>query len=468
MDHLSFSPWIRGAALLLLGGAGLLPAGCDGPSGPAEDVQDSLSVLGRAAPDAPQTNLLFVLVDTLRADRLGGYGYSRSTSPFLDQLARNGVSFRRVLSPSSWTKPAVASLFTASYPARHGVLRANDALTAAARLPAEVFRDAGYGTAGVVGNHWLSQRFGFEQGFEAYQRFTRDYVMRQRKTDADSGASGHWVDRDITESALEFLRGAGARPFFLYLHYMGVHNYASDPAPPHFGGAESDRYDNAVAELDREVAKLVAALEELGLRSTTLVVVTSDHGESLSERGFDGHGFSLYAQEVQVPLLLSPPLPLDPARVVQLPVSSIDIFPTLYEILGVEAPTELGGRSLLPLIRSGLDAAGAATPVFSHLDRRWSDLGREPEPIAAVQAGRHYYVRDLNDPTRAELFDTLSDPAQRESLAGSAGPDITNPLRRHLRRYSSLAQDDRGSAEQVELGHEILKELEQLGYVIGE
>jgi len=456
---------IAGPALLLLA-LGTPLAGCGRPGEPQPGSLQQLAALARA--DASPTSLLVILVDTLRADRLSGYGYSRPTSPFLDQLASGGVSFRRVLSPSSWTKPAMASILTASYPARHGVLRANDALPETARLPAEVFGDAGYRTAAVVGNHWLSQRFGFEQGFQVYQRFTRDFVLRRQRRDPESTTSGHWADRDITESAIEFLRGVGEAPFFLYLHYMGVHNHASDPAPPHFGSEPDARYDNAVAEADRQVANVVGALEELGLRSRTLVVVTSDHGESLSERGFDGHGFSLYAQEVEVPLLISPPFPLERPREVKIPVSSIDLFPTLYEILGVGPPPGLVGRSLLPIILSGPDAAGGPVPVFSHLDRRWSDLAREADPIASVLLGRHYYIRDLKDPNRAELFDVFSDPAQLESLARSAGPDIANPLRRQLRRYDATAQQASGSAVQVELPAEILKELEQLGYVIRE
>jgi hypothetical protein len=144
------SGWIGEAARLLLISASALALGCERGE---PDAEAPGSLFGLARPGAPPASLLFILVDTLRADRLGSYGYPRATSPFLDEIARGGVSFRRTLSPSSWTKPAVASLFTASYPANHGVLRANDALTDRALLPAEVFRDAGYRTGGVVGNH---------------------------------------------------------------------------------------------------------------------------------------------------------------------------------------------------------------------------------------------------------------------------------------------------------------------------
>jgi len=415
--------------------------------------------------EGPPTSVLFVLIDTLRADRLGGHGHARPTSPFLDSLARRGVDFRRVLSPSSWTKPAVASIFTASYPASHGVLRADQALPQEARLPAEVFRDAGYRTGAIVGNHWLAKRFGLEQGFDTQLRFTGDFVRGQRKTDAASGAQGLWVDRDITDSAIEFLRAHGREPFFLYLHYMGVHNHESDPAPPHFGDDPGHRYDNAVAEVDHQLARLVAALDEHGLRSRTLLVVTSDHGESLSERGFDGHGYSLYGQEVNVPLVLAPPFQLEPPLVVNTPVSSVDIFPTLYAMLGLPPPPHADGRSLLGILGSEPGAPVDVVPVFSHLDRRWSELGRSPAPVASVLMRRLYLVQDLEDPTRAELFDVLADPAQRRNLARGGPPEQLDPLRSQLHAYARR-EPTWGAAQGVELGPEILGELEQLGYVI--
>lgn len=450
-----------GAAVLMLAAAAIL-ASCGRQESHSGTVEELVSLHLR---EGPPTSVLFVLIDTLRADRLSGHGYARPTSPFLDALARSGVSFRRVLSPSSWTKPAVASIFTASYPATHGVLRADDALPQAARLPAEVFHDAGYRTGAIGGNHWLAKRFGLDQGFDTHLRFTRDFVRGQRKTDAASGAEGLWGDRHITESALEFLRAHGREPFFLYLHYMGVHNHESDPAPPHFGEDPALLYDNAVAEVDRQVARVVGALDELGLRSHTLVLVTSDHGESLSERGFDGHGYSLYAEEVNVPLLLAPPFRLDPPLVVNTPVSSVDIFPTLYAMLGLPQPPHADGRSLLGILSAGPGAPVDAVPVFSHLDRRWSELGRSPQPLAAVLVRRLYLVQDLEDPTRAELFDVLADPSQRQNLARGGPPGQLDPLRSQLRAYAER-EPAWGAAQSVELGPEILGELEQLGYVI--
>jgi arylsulfatase A-like enzyme len=460
------STWLLGgtALLLLVAGAALLFLR-DAPAPATGSVRDLLALHRRGG---PPTSLIFVVADTLRADRLSGQGYVRPTSPFLDSLARGGVSFRRVLAPSSWTKPAMASILTASYPATHGVLRADDALPAAARLPAEVFRDAGYHTGAVVANHWVTRRFGFDQGFDTYLRFTREHVRARRRRDAATDTSGYWVDRDIGDAAIEFLRVNGHEPFFLYLHYMGVHNYESDPAPAHFGRDLALRYDNAVAELDRELERLVGALDRLGLRSRTLLVVTSDHGESLAERGYEGHGYSLYAQEVNVPLVISPPFALEPPLVVNTPVSSIDLFPTLYEMLGLPPAPDADGRSLVPVLRTRRGAEPEVAPVFSHLERRWSELGHAPEPIAAVLDRRLYLVQDLADPSRAELFDVVEDPAERENLARGAPAARLAALREELRAYAEGDPAAWGGAEHVELGPDILGELEQLGYLIRE
>jgi arylsulfatase A-like enzyme len=460
------STWLLGGTALLLLAAGAALLWLRDAAAPATGtVRDLVSLHRRAG---PPTSLVFVVIDTLRADHLSANGHTRPTSPFLDSLARQGVDFRRVLAPSSWTKPAMASILTASYPATHGVLRADDALPAAARLPAEVFRDAGYRTGAVVANHWVTPRFGFDQGFDTYLRFTREHILARRRHDAATDTSGYWVDRDVTEAAIEFLRVNGHEPFFLYLHYMGVHNYESDPAPAHFGRDPALRYDNAVAEVDRELARLVGALDRLGLRSRTLLVVGSDHGEALAERGYAGHGYSLYAEEVNVPLVLSPPFPLDPPLVVNTPVSSIDLFPTLYEMLGLPPAPGADGRSLVPVLQTRRGAEPEVAPVFSHLERRWSELGHAPEPIAAVLDHRLYLVQDLTEPSRAELFDVVADPAERQNLARGPAARRLPALRRQLHAYAQGDPAAWGAPDHVELGPDILGELEALGYVIRE
>src|SRR5262249_17424784 len=184
------------------------------PIGPADDIV--------ALKQRKDTNVLFVLIDTLRAQHLRTYGYVRPTSPFLDFLAYQGVRFGRQMSQSSWTKCSMASLWTALYPQRSGVTRFDDVLPAEARMAAEVFRDAGFHTAGIWRNGWVEGYFGFDQGFDLYTRAAgRGPGPEMRRRNPTLLTNG--TDMDAVEAASEFLRINGRERWFLYLHLMDVH-----------------------------------------------------------------------------------------------------------------------------------------------------------------------------------------------------------------------------------------------------
>ncbi len=196
-------------------------------------------------------NLLFVLIDTLRADRLSAYGYDRETSPNIDALAATGVRFAEHLSQSSWTKCSMASLWTGSYPARTGVTRAPQAVSEEARMPAEIFREAGFRTAGIWRNGWIDPNFGFSQGFEIYlsPRSERAKANRMRRLE-NPNITLTGDDGDILFSAYEFLRAHGHERWFLYLHMMDVHQYAYTEETALFGTTYSDSYDNSIRWVD--------------------------------------------------------------------------------------------------------------------------------------------------------------------------------------------------------------------------
>src|SRR5690606_4753589 len=242
-------------------------------------------------------NVIFVLIDTLRADHLGAYGYHRDTSPTIDELARFGVRFARARAQSSWTKASLASLWLARYPAATGVTRFSHAIGDGATLPAEVFRAAGHRTGGIYRNGWVAANFGFAQGFELYLRPT----PRQLPPGAVQRGQRHGgfqlpgTDLDATEAALEFMRSHAHRPFFLYVHYMDVHQYLYEEHHALFGTSYVDAYDNAIRWTDTNVAMLVAELDALGLADDTLLVIASDHGEAFGEHGLEGHAKDVYA-----------------------------------------------------------------------------------------------------------------------------------------------------------------------------
>src|SRR5262245_10104598 len=304
----------------------------------------------RALAQRRDLNVVFVLVDTLRADRLGSYGYSRPTTPNLDALAEQGIAFDRVLSQSSWTKTSMASLWTATFPLRNGVVRYDDVLPPAATLPAEVFREAGFRTAGIWRNGWVAPNFGFDQGFEFYTspRPGRERARLERGNPSAEGLPGS--DEDVATSTFEFLDSYGRERFFLYLHLMDLHQYVYDDKAQRFGTSYSDVYDQSLNWTDRVIGAIVSKLEEVGAQDRTLVVVASDHGEAFLEHGYEGHARNLYREVTYVPLVIALPFRLAQGVRIGEQVSNVDIWPTVLDLVGLAPLPNVDGRSLVPLI----------------------------------------------------------------------------------------------------------------------
>ncbi|MGB0618986.1 MAG: sulfatase [Myxococcota bacterium] len=375
------------------------------------------------------TNVLFILVDTLRADRLGCYGYERDTSPTLDYLAETGVLFGNHLAQSSWTKCSMASLWTSLEPVRSGVTRFDHALPADALMPAEVFAEAGFRTAGIWRNGWLAPNFGFGQGFEVYERPRPAPVpLAIRRDNPHVNLAG--TDHDVVDNALEFLRAHGHERFFLYLHLMDVHQYVYDESSARFGSSYSDVYDNSILFTDTVLARLLTHFADSGLLEKTLVVVTSDHGEAFSERGIEGHAKHVYRESTEIPLIVSLPFRLEEGIRVDLRSRNIDVWPTIFDLLGLEPDEGIDGRSLVPAMLTALtDGDGAkdeeAPPAFAFLDRTWGQASRPSKPAIAVVERSLRYVYDLDPSTGAlqeHLFDRAGDPEERRDMLRATSP----------------------------------------------
>ncbi len=411
-------------------------------------------------------NVAFFLIDTLRADRLGSYGYPRPTSPRLDELARTGVVFERVVAQSSWTKTSMASLWTATNPARHGVLRFNHALPTEAVLPAEQLAEAGFQTAGIWRNGWVSPNFGFGQGFESYIRPKpgRERVQMQRNSPTAPKLVG--TDEDIADSAIEFLENFGDRRFFLYMHFMDVHQYVFDSESAVFGTSYSDAYDQSILWTDRVIAHIVQRMDELGVLERTLLVFASDHGEAFREHGGEGHAQNLYREVVHVPLIFVLPFRLEPGIRVPQTVSNVDVWPTIFDLLGMEPLPGADGRSLVPLMEAA-SGGGSGPPVFSQLDRRWGRPGEEPAPMVAVTRDNLRLLLPVDRPEAAELYDHASDPAESQNLA-EVRPEEAKQLRELADAHLAGAESPwQAAPKEVELDRMRLEQLRALGYVIG-
>ena len=456
--------------------------------------------------DRKDLNLVFIVIDTLRADRVHAYGYKRETSPALDYLAQTGLRFDRVISQSSWTKSSMASLWTSTWPARNGVLRWSERLPQAVDMPAELLKQAGFHTAGIWRNGWVAPNFGFDQGFDTYLRPQPGAAPNrfQRRTDQANQVLG--TDEDLTSAAREFLNSYANQRFFLYVHYMDVHQYAYDEASARFGTSYSDTYDNAIHWVDRNIASLLEGLKQHKIWDKTMVVVTSDHGEGFREHGLEGHGRTLYREVAEVPWIIAFPFELERGMVVEPTVANVDIWPTLLDLLGLPPQHDVDGRSAVPLIEAAAQGGAVASserPFFAELDRSWGRPKADPDPLVAVTLGPYRLIRPSpggqggGDPAtvspaivgaaatamkddgqipqpvtssekarKIELYDHRTDPWETRDLAGD-GSNLPAELQSALSSYLAQNTPPWGSTpDDVKLNEMELNQLRALGYVI--
>jgi arylsulfatase A-like enzyme len=412
-------------------------------------------------------NVVFVLVDTLRADRLGVYGYSRKTSPHIDALAERGVLFENVESQSSWTKTSMASLWTGRYPHRTGVTRGYHALPEAAITPAEILRRAGFQTDGVVRNDWVHETFGFRQGFDTYLRPKKNRPIAFSHHNPTSKQSDH-TDIDATDLAVALIEGREDRPFLLYIHYLDAHQYVFSNGTPTFGTEPSDYYDSAVHWTDHNIGILVDALERNGLVDSTIIVIASDHGEAFMEHAMLGHSNNLHREVTRVPLIIALPGALE-GVVVREQIANIDIWPTLLDLLGLPPLGGADGRSLVSLILAAASGREPDAPsersVFAELDRRWA--GRpEDEPIAetSVVDGGYRLIRSAKHSERPLLYDLSVDPGEQRDIAESE-PARVAELEAKIDKLLSRPASTWGDPPAVDLD-EIKHQLRLLGYAV--
>jgi len=366
-------------------------------------------------------NVIFILIDTLRADRMGAYGYPRATTPNMDALAARGIRFQNVEAQSSWTKSSMASLWSGLSPERSGVVRFFHALPEEVELPAEILSDAGYRTAGIWRNGWVASNFGFGRGFDLYYRPTPNRPVGSVRRNSPSSQAMEGTDLDSTQAGLEFILGSRDERFFLYLHYMDVHQYLYTDSSPVFGSSFSDFYDSALHWVDQNVGLLVDSLAAEGLLDKTVIVIASDHGEAFFEHGGEGHARNLYWEVQNVPLIIAPPLAIEGGVVVEEPVANIDIWPTVLDLLGLPGLEDVEGRSLLPLV---LAEGGSGTPpehlqgraLFAQLDRSWGKGEGDPDEIVSIRREPHRFIYSRARPEHSELFDHSDDPGEQENL----------------------------------------------------
>lgn len=427
------------------------------------------------APARPY-NVVFITLDTLRADRLGCYGYTRPTSPNIDRFARDCVLFTDAWSTSSFTPPAHASMFTSQYVTTHGLLAWKPGLPDAALTLAEIFKHAGYRTAASV-NLSLLSALNLGQGFDD---------RKERKAD-----HGHDLReaRVITSDGLEVIRGSSRKPFFTWLHYYDIHApYARHPGwarrfnpngrpgvgddnlhynrfpsqVEKLGFSEddlrfiSDRYDAGVAYVDAQLGPLLDELSTPQRRADTLVVMTSDHGENLlehRERIFTHDPF-LHRVVTHVPLLIRFPNGLGAGLRPDGLVSLIDIAPTILEVVGLDRPASYQGLSLLPLLSN---SAWPRTEVFMEA------YGWQQQVKKAARSKSHYVHLDQKA-GKTTFYDLASDPDEQSPLTSPPSPHAALLLER-LHAFIAANGAPARIVEPEDMDETTRKMLEGLGYV---
>ena len=402
------------------------------------------------APPPAARHLVLVTIDTLRADRLGCYGSRDVATPHLDRLAAEGAMAVHATVHVPLTRPSHISIFTGLLPAEHGI-RDNVSPTLAPDVPtlAPMLKAAGFRTGAFVSSIVLSRQSGLNRGFDEYSdRF---------EIEGDDARFLNTIQRpgDVAmKEALAWIQSAADSRFFAWIHLYDPHDPYEPPEP--YASRYADRpYDGEVAWSDELVGRLDAALERLGLRGETLLVVTSDHGEGLGEHGEAVHGFFVYESTLHVPLLLRGP-GIPPGGRLSVTARSVDLLPTLLDLLGLARPSglRLSGRSLAPALRGGPalpEEPAYAESLLPLLHYGWSDL-------RALRDGRWKYIQA----PRPELYDLEADPGETRDLAGEM-PAREEALRNSLAAH--LAHEREVKSDAAGVPPDLLEKLGALGYL---
>jgi arylsulfatase A-like enzyme len=476
------------------------------------------------APDSrARPNVLLITIDTLRPDRLGAYGADRVRTPNIDRLAAQGVLFENAVTDTPWTTPSMSSVMTGNYATVHGFKSTNvDRLGPENETLAEILRDAGYTTAAIVGSFPLDSVFQLDQGFDRYDdHFTTSiWTMPGHEFERIESAffespddqrffilskalnDSRREDSEVSDAALAWLAEDPAEPFFLWVHYFGPHE------KPDWRVAEERREGRRIAmyapdteEMDRQVGRLVEAIDDRGLAANTLVVFHADHGESLGEQGLVGHGQLLNAATMNVPLILRYPGRLASGHRDQGLARNVDIFPTVLDAAGLEVAHESPGESLLPRAGSFLTrgwetlrAARRSEPVAymetyypAHVafatpvtladgtaskvglirrgvqTREWKFVRTDPHPLVDVAAGSTPAVPDelAAMVVREELFHLTESGDERDVL--QRHPEVAAQMRELLQQHLETERS-RTPEPPLEVDPEMKLRLESLGY----
>jgi arylsulfatase A-like enzyme len=441
------------------------------PAGPA--------TIQRLREGAAGANVIIILIDAASAKHFGVHGYHRDTTPNLDRFLTDSVLFEQAYTNASATKPPICSLFTGQFPDTHGNIDLDGSLPREAETLTEQLQRQGYATAAFSASPFVSKPFGLAQGFDHFTELSHRSARSPGQMARGSAAPNA---EQLLEAAMPWFESHAEERLFAYLHFLEPHQLYNPPEPylskydreETKASRETAAYDGNLAYVDDVVGQLLGHLDRLGLAENSIIVFLSDHGECLGEHDYYGHPDQVWQEIIHIPLgfRLPPACGVVPARRSNI-VSIIDIMPTLLDLLGMELPAGMQGTSRLSQL---LGEAGQEHGFAVTRSRKWdeTDRGTRLEIVTyALSMPRHTLALG-NLGQRVEVYDRDSDPGQLHDIAEER-PQLRAEL---LGRFEEWAQTQRlrpvvlpggdvseGSSARVEMGDDVRRQLETLGYL---
>ncbi len=375
------------------------------------------ALAGAAVPPAVPPNVVLITLDTTRADRMGFLGSHRGLTPNLDKLARQSVVFTHAYSQVPFTVPSHATIFTGTNPQFHQVSDFQVPLLKDLPYAPAILQAHGYHTAAFVGSIVFDPSqglgIGFDRGFDTY-----DAGFHMPAPGEDHYSSTGRRGSVVVAHALAWLSKHPRGPFFVWIHLYDAH-YPYDPPEPFLSRYESEPYDGGIAYLDSVVGKLLSQLRARGLFENSLVAVMSDHGEGLGDHKEEFHGFFLYDSTIRVPLVMKLPRERLAGKRIQTQVGLVDVLPTILQTVGIAAPPEMQGESLLgmnpkpPPAKSGTAAAASPTDPPLYAETEYGVRAYGWSAVRSFRTPRYLFI----EAPRRELYDLIADPNQEHDLA---------------------------------------------------
>jgi arylsulfatase A-like enzyme len=434
-----------------------------------------------------------ISLESLRSDHLGCYGYSKNTSPNIDKLAQEGTLFLNTVSATSWTLPSITSLLTSVYQGVHQVSNDGKKLDEMRTTLAEVMKDNGYATAAFVSGPYTSSAFGLNQGFDVYKNCSfikGNYKKKKHFPSKRDFSESHKdvINRKTSLMASDWLNRHYKESFFLYLHYWDIHYDYIPPAPynkifdSHYKGNISAKkfqsntainknmnsrdlrhiialYDGEIRWTDYNIGFLLDKLKDLKQLQNTLIVLTADHGEEFFEHGGKGHRRTLYDEVIKVPLIFKFPRRIPKGKRIKTQVRTIDIMPTILDIMNIPDHKETMGKSLWKLIHSKKKAEMNDRTALSELHNELKSLRTNGWKIIYNISSKKLHFIDLKRDPLEKSNNLYSDPR----LTRKAKDKLLLIMRKNMKICTSLPK--KNPHETPKLDPEAISLLKTLGYI---